>query len=149
MENVEPIVRPGLSISREANVPNTERLDSVTVGFIVVPDKVSAAAVTVIFSVPLKLIPLIVLVVSSRVAELAFPDRLAPINSVASILLKVLVPVFVDTFPVTLPIKFAEIVFAAKFPELSLATTLPIELFEVASTAHVLAPEPLKLDPVR
>ena len=53
----------------------------------------------------------------------------------------VIVPAVVAV--VALPDKAAVIVPAAKFPELSRATTLEAVLAEVASTVHVCAPEPL------
>jgi hypothetical protein len=57
-------------------VPTDVREDVTTVLFSVVPVSVPAAAVTVIFAVPSKLTPLIVLAVASFVAVSAFPVRL-------------------------------------------------------------------------
>jgi hypothetical protein len=50
---------------------------------------------------------------------------------------------------VALPLKAAVIVPAEKFPLASLATTFEAVLALVASTAQVVAAEPLKLFPVR
>ena len=50
---------------------------------------------------------------------------------------------------VALPLRAAVIVPAEKLPEASRATTLDAVFAEVASTAHVVAAEPLKLEPVR
>ena len=50
---------------------------------------------------------------------------------------------------VAFPLKAAVIVPAEKLPEASRATTLLAVLVVVASTAHVVAAEPLKLLPVK
>ena len=50
---------------------------------------------------------------------------------------------------VALPLKAAVMVPAEKLPEASRATTLEAVLADVASTAQVVAAEPLKLEPVR
>ena len=76
-------------------------------------------AVIVMLVEPLKDVPLIVLAVCRVVAVLA------------------------------LPLKAAVIVPAAKFPEASRATTLEAVLVVVASTANVLAAEPLYAVPVK
>ena len=56
------------------SVPTEVRLDAVTPELSVLPVKVPAAAVTVIFAEPSKLVPLIVLAVASAVAVAAFPE---------------------------------------------------------------------------
>ena len=76
-------------------------------------------AVTVIFAEPLNETPLIVLAVCRTVAVEALPVRAA-----------VIVP-------------------AAKLPDPSRATTLEAVFVVVASTAQVVAAEPLKLEPVK
>ena len=76
-------------------------------------------AVTVILADPLNETPLIVRAVWSVVAVVALPLRAA-----------VIVP-------------------AAKLPEASRATTLDAVFVVVASTAQVVAAEPLKLEPVK
>jgi hypothetical protein len=48
-----------------------------------------------------------------------------------------------------LPVNVAVIVFAAKLPETSLATTLLAVAASVASTSQVVAADPLKFEPVR
>jgi hypothetical protein len=55
-------------------VPTLVRLEATTVDFSVVPVNVVAAAVTVIAAVPLKLTPLMALVVARAVAVAAVPD---------------------------------------------------------------------------
>jgi hypothetical protein len=114
-----------------------------------VPVILAAAAGTVMSVVPSNNTPLIVLAVCNLVVEKAFPDSVAPTNSLASTLINLLVPDVAVTFPLTLPIRSAVMVPASKSPALSLATILPIILDELASTAHVVATEPLKLAPVR
>jgi len=69
------------------NVPTDVKLEEITEEFNVFPERVPAAAVAVIFAVPLKLTPLIVLAVARPVAVVALPVT------------------FPVTFPVTLPIK--------------------------------------------
>ena len=86
-------------------------------------------AVTVIFAEPLNETPLIVLAVCRVVAVAALP--------------------VVELEVVALPLRAAVIVPAEKLPEASRATTLDAVFAEVASTAHVVAAEPLKLEPVR
>ena len=56
-----------------ANHPRLVKLDAVTLELSVLPVSVPAAAVTVIFPVPSKLVPLIVLPVSKAVAVAALP----------------------------------------------------------------------------
>lgn len=63
-------------------LPTLVKEDAVTPELSVAPVKVPAAAVTVIFPVPSKLTPLMVLGVWSAVAVVAFPER-APENVVA------------------------------------------------------------------
>ena len=121
----------------------------VTLAGIAVPVRVLAAAGTVIFAVPSKRTPLIVLAVSNLVDVLELPLILRPIISLASIILKKLVPVAVTTLPERFPINSAVILLAEKSPALSLATTLPIILFGVASTLQVRSVDPSKLDPIK
>ena len=70
-------------------VPTLVKLDAVTPELSVLPVSVPAAAVTVIFPVPSKLVPFIVLAVSKAVAVAAFP---------------VVEPEVPLVFPVTLPV---------------------------------------------
>ena len=56
------------------NVPTVVKLEAVISELSVLPVSVPAAAVTVIFAVPSKLVPLIVLPVASAVAVAAFPE---------------------------------------------------------------------------
>jgi hypothetical protein len=60
-----PIDIPASATNNEFSVPNDIRLDCVTVEFNVLPVRVAAAAVTVIFAVPSKITPLICLGVAS------------------------------------------------------------------------------------
>ena len=114
-----------------------------------VPVNVLPSAGTVIFALPSNSTVLIVLAVCNFVAVNALPDNVAPMNSLADTMLKVLVPLAVVTFPETLPSKLAVIVPAEKSPALSLATILPMTLLELASTLQVVAVETLKFAPVR
>jgi hypothetical protein len=57
-------------------------------------------------------------------------------------------PELPDTFPVTFPVSAAVIVPAEKLPEASRATTLEAVFASVASTAKVLAVEPLNVPPL-
>ena len=78
------------------------------------------------FAVPSNATPLICRAVSNLVAVNALPLRFNPRNSLASMMLKLLMPDSAVTFPVRLPTKSANTVPALKFPWLSLATILPI-----------------------
>ena len=74
------------------------------------------------------------------VAEIVPPDKLVAVVAVVAVF----------AFPVKLPVnEVAVIIPALKFPLPSLATTLLAVLAEVASTAHVVAADPLKLLPVK
>jgi len=75
-------------ISKLSSVLTLAKLESLTVAARVVPVSVFAADGTVMFSVPSKDTPLIVLVVSNLVALNELPDKVAPTNSTASTLLK-------------------------------------------------------------
>lgn len=90
---------------------------------------VAMLAGTVMLADPLKLVPFIVRAVCRVVAVAALP--------------------VVEEDVVALPLKDAVIVPAEKLPEASRATTFEAVLADVASTAHVVAAEPLKFDPVR
>jgi hypothetical protein len=61
----DPMDIPASATNKEFNVPNDSRLDWVTVEFNVLPVRVAAAAVTVIFAVPSNVTPLICLGVAS------------------------------------------------------------------------------------
>ena len=80
-------------------------------------------------------------------AENAFPDNVAPIKLLAVMTSKELVPDAAVTLPVKLPIRLAVMVLAEKPPSLFLATTLPMTLEGVASTAQVDGADPSKLSP--
>ena len=58
-------------------------------------------------------------------------------------------PVDAFTLPNTVPSRSADIVPAEKFPEISLATTLPTRLELLASTLQVISSLPSKFLPVR
>ena len=92
--------------------------------------------------------PLILLAVLNLDAVNAFPVSCAPTNSLASILLNLLVPDPTSTLPFNVPITSAVMTFAEKLPKLSLATIFPIELLGVASIVHVCSSEPLNSLPI-
>ena len=98
------------------SVPTEVRLDAVTPELSVFPVKVPAAAVTVTFAVPSKLVPFIVLAVARAVAVAAFqevswsPDVLTPGKFIFAVPSK-------DTPPIFLAVSSA--VAVAAFPVVS------------------------------
>ena len=93
---------------------------------------------------PLKLTPLMVRAVCRVVAVAALPVHdpavVADVADVAD-------PAVVAD--VALPLRLAVIVPAEKLPEASRATTFDAVFADVASTAQVVAEEPLKFEPVK
>ena len=120
---------------------------------------VAMLAGTVMLADPLKLVPFIVRAVWSVVAVAALPvvdwlpaaftpGRLMladPLKDTPPMVRAVCRVVAVDA----LPDNAAVIVPAEKLPDPSRATTFEAVLADVASTAHVVAAEPLKFEPVR
>jgi hypothetical protein len=114
-----PVTDPeiGLVTVRSLKVPTLVKLLVTTVGFNVVPVRVAASAVTIMFELPSKEIPLIVLAVSKAVAVAALP---------------VISPV---TLPITSPVKSAVMVPASKLPPASLKTIVFALFDDVAVVA--------------
>ena len=133
---------------RLLSIPTLVSADVFTLFAKLVPVSVFASAGTVTSVVPSKLTPLMFLGVENLVAVSALPVNCAPINWLAVTVLNVLLPVATVTLPCTSPIKFAVIVPAAKSPAPSRATTLPIRLFGLASTAQVFPVDPSKFVPL-
>ena len=106
----------GLVTVKLVNVPTEVKDELTTVEFKDVPDKVPAAAVTVISDVPSNATPLMFFVAANLVAVAALPVR----------------------FPVTLPVRFAVIVPAVKFPLASRATIADAVFASVAVVAELL-----------
>ena len=133
---------------RLVSVPTVFKFEFTTVLGSAVSVSVLADAGTVTSTVPSKGTPFIFLGVLNLVAVNALPVNCCPTKVLASITLNLLVPDAAVTLPVTSPTKSAVIVPAEKSPPLSLATTVPILLFGVASTDHVVAVLPSKSLPL-
>ena len=86
-----PNAAPASAISKLFNLPNAVNEDSVTVGFILTPVNVPAAAGTVIFAVPSNATPLIFLGVKNLSAEYALPAKVSPMTVLARMVSNVLV----------------------------------------------------------
>ena len=109
---------------------------ALNVAAVAVPVKVDVVPSKLPVSVP----PAKGSLVSSATVILAEPSKLTPliVRAVCSVVAVV-----------ALPLRAAVIVPAEKLPLASRATTLLAVFAEVASTAQVVAAEPLKLEPVR
>ena len=125
-----PVMLPtiGLVTVKLVNVPNEVKDELTTVEFKDVPDKVPAAAVTVMSDEPSNATPLMFFVAANLVAVAALPVTF-PVK------FPVTLPV---RFPVTFPVKFAVIVPAVKFPLASRATIAEAVFASVAVVAELL-----------